>query len=108
MGRKQPMKMLISGNWPAAYMSKVREEHPGVNVVVAPTREEALKEVEDAGAIFGQPGRDVILAGKKLKWIQSPSAGVEWMWNTPELPSLPVTVTNMRGAHATTIAEHFF
>jgi phosphoglycerate dehydrogenase-like enzyme len=94
--------------WPAAYMARVQEEHPQVNFVMAPTPAEALQEVADADAIFGQPGRDVILAGKRLKWIQSPSAGCEWMWNTPELPSLPITVTNMRGAHAATIAEHFF
>lgn len=102
------MKMLITGMWPAAYMARVQEEHPDVEFVIANTPEEALNEVGNADAIFGQPGRDVILAGKQLKWIQSPSAGCEWMWNTPELPSLPITVTNMRGAHATTIAEHFF
>ena len=102
------MKMLITGMWPAAYMARVQEEHPQVNFVMARTADEALREVEDADAIFGQPGRDVILAGKQLKWIQSPSAGCEWMWNTPELPSLDITVTNMRGAHAATIAEHFF
>jgi phosphoglycerate dehydrogenase-like enzyme len=102
------MKLLITGMWPAAYMAQVSEAHPDVNFVMARTQDEALKEVEDADAIFGQPGPDVIRAGKRLKWIQSPSAGVEWMWNTPDLPSLPVTVTNMRGAHAATIAEHFF
>lgn len=102
------MKMLVAGNWLPAYIQGVQEAHPEVTFATAGTPEEALQEVADADAIFGQPGRDVILAGKQLKWIQSPSAGVEWMWNTPELPALPITVTNMRGAHAATIAEHFF
>lgn len=102
------MKLLINGNWPSAYVASVREAFPDVNFVVAPEPDEALREVVDADAIFGQPGREVILAGKQLRWIQSPSAGVEWMWNTPELPSLDIVVTNMRGAHAATIAEHFF
>src|SRR5262245_42351820 len=102
------MKMLITGNWPSAYMGPVREAFPQVDFVQAGDPDDALREVADADAISGRPGRDVILAGKQLRWIQSPSAGVEWMWNTPELPELDVVVTNMRGAHAATIAEHFF
>ena len=102
------MKMLIAGNWPPAYLAQVQSAFPQVTFVQTPTVDEALKEVADADAIFGQPGPEVIRAGKQLKWIQSPSAGCEWMWDTPELPSLDITVTNMRGAHAATIAEHFF
>lgn len=102
------MKMLIAGRWPHSYLDQVRDAFPDVTFVAVTDPEETLREVVDADAIFGQPGRDVILAGKQLKWIQSPSAGCEWMWNTPELPSLDIVVTNMRGAHAATIAEHFF
>ena len=102
------MKMVIAGNWQPGYLGRVRETFPEVNFVHAPDPAEALREVVDADAIFGQPGPDLIRAGKRLKWIQSPSAGCEWMWNIPELPSLDITVTNMRGAHAATIAEHFF
>ena len=102
------MKMLIVGMWPQSYLAQVQEAFPQVTFVSTPDPAKALEEVADADAIFGQPGREVILAGKQLKWIQSPSAGVEWMWNTPELPSLDIVVTNMRGAHAATIAEHFF
>ena len=102
------MKMLIVGRWPEEYLAQVRNAFPEVTFVAAHEPEVAMREVGDADAIFGQPGRHLILAGKQLKWIQSPSAGVEWMWNTPELPSLDIVVTNMRGAHAATIAEHFF
>ena len=102
------MKMLVMAMWPESYLAQVREAFPGVTFVSTNDPATALREVADADAIFGQPGREVILAGKQLKWIQSPSAGVEWMWNTPELPQLDIVVTNMRGAHAATIAEHFF
>ena len=102
------MKMLVAGSWPGAYLGRVREAFPQMTFVMTPDPAEALREVVDADAIFGQPGPELIRAAKQLKWIQSPSAGCEWMWNTPELPSLDITVTNMRGAHAATIAEHFF
>ena len=100
--------MLIIGNWSPAYLGQVREEFPQVEFVMAADPAVALREVADADAVFGQPGPEIIRAAKQLKWIQSPSAGCEWMWNTPELPALDITVTNMRGAHAATIAEHFF
>jgi phosphoglycerate dehydrogenase-like enzyme len=102
------MKMLIAGTWPESYLAQVRDTFPQVTFMMTPDPAEALREVVDADAIFGQPGRELILAGKQLRWIQSPSAGCEWMWHTPELPALDITVTNMRGAHAATIAEHFF
>ena len=47
-------------------------------------------------------------ATPKLRWVQSSSAGVEWMWAVPGLADSDVQVTNMRGAHAATIAEHTF
>jgi phosphoglycerate dehydrogenase-like enzyme len=47
-------------------------------------------------------------SAKQLRWVQSPSAGVEWMWRVPGLQDSDVVVTNMRGAHAVTIAEHTF
>jgi phosphoglycerate dehydrogenase-like enzyme len=102
------MKMLIAGNWQPGYFGQVRESFPDVHFVHVPDPADALREVVDADAIFGQPGPELIRAAKQLRWVQSPSAGCEWMWNTPELPSLDITVTNMRGAHAATIAEHFF
>jgi phosphoglycerate dehydrogenase-like enzyme len=102
------MKMLIAGSWPEAYLGQVREAFPQMTFVMTNDPAVALREVADADAIFGQPGPELIRAAKQLRWVQSPSAGCEWMWDTPELPSLDIAVTNMRGAHAATIAEHFF
>ena len=62
----------------------------------------------DVDAVFGQLTPDEFAAAKRLRWVQSPSAGVEWMWKVPGLADSQVVVTNMRGAHAATIAEHAF
>jgi phosphoglycerate dehydrogenase-like enzyme len=62
----------------------------------------------DVDAVFGQLTADEFAAARQLRWVQSPSAGVEWMWKVPGLADSEVVVTNMRGAHAATIAEHAF
>src|SRR6266567_4322062 len=62
----------------------------------------------DVDALFGQLKADEFASAKQLRWVQSSSAGVEWMWEVPGLADSDVVVTNMRGAHAATIAEHAF
>jgi phosphoglycerate dehydrogenase-like enzyme len=48
-------------------------------------------------------------AAEQIRWIQAGSAGVEWLWNVPALQGRDdVVVTNMRSAHAATIADHCF
>lgn len=62
----------------------------------------------DAGIAFGPVNEELFHAAKKLRWIRSGSAGVEWLVHAPSLRESDVMVTNTRGAHATTIAEHTF
>jgi phosphoglycerate dehydrogenase-like enzyme len=62
----------------------------------------------DIDAVYGQLSSDDFANSKQLRWVQSPSAGVEWLWRVPGLAESDIVVTNMRGAHAATIAEHTF
>jgi phosphoglycerate dehydrogenase-like enzyme len=101
-------KIVLANTPPAERLAQFQQAYPDVQFVAASKRDEAVKLVEDADAFFGGMTNDEFLAAKKLRWIQSPSAGVEWMWNIPGLPETNVVVTNARGAHAATIAEHAF
>jgi phosphoglycerate dehydrogenase-like enzyme len=85
-----------------------RDAYPGVEFVCTSSPDEAKREIVDADAYFGNPSRDIFLAAKKLRWIQAPSAGIEFVHGVPELVESDVVVTNARGAHAATIAEHTF
>jgi phosphoglycerate dehydrogenase-like enzyme len=64
--------------------------------------------IGDVDAVYGQVTADDFPSAHQLRWVQSPSAGVEWMWRVPGLQTSEVQVTNMRGAHAATIAESTF
>ena len=102
------VKIVLAGPPPAERLAQFQQAYPSVQFVAAPKRDEAIKLVEDADAFFGGITDEEFKAAKKLRWVQSPSAGVEWMWKIPTIADSSVTVTNARGAHAATIAEHTF
>ena len=55
---------------------------------------------------FGAPSVELIESAPKLKWIQAPSAGVEFVAKIPKLANSDVLLTNTRGAHGPSIGEH--
>lgn len=79
-----------------------------VTVVRAFDEATARKELVDADAVYGFPSAEALAAARKLRWLQSPSAGVERLWELPDLQRSDVVVTNARGAHAPNMAEHVF
>ncbi|RME54745.1 MAG: D-2-hydroxyacid dehydrogenase [Caldilineae bacterium] len=100
------MKVLVTTPWVNRYLEHFQEEHPQVEFIQRETPEELQNAASDAEVAFGWVDSDLFKAAPKLRWIQSPSAGVEWMRRTPALLESDVVVTNTRGAHASTIAEH--
>jgi phosphoglycerate dehydrogenase-like enzyme len=102
------VKIVLANPAPPDRLAEFQKAYPDVQFVNAPSRDQAVKLVEDADAFFGGMTDEEFKAAKKLKWIQSPSAGVEWMWKIPSIGESQVVVTNARGAHAATIAEHTF
>ena len=100
------MKVLITAGWVERFVDGFRREFPQVEFVIADTAEKIAAQAADAEAAFGPMNSSQLQAAPNLRWIQSPSAGVEWMRNAPELAERDITVCNTRGAHAATIAEH--
>ncbi|MCC6178914.1 MAG: D-2-hydroxyacid dehydrogenase [Chloroflexi bacterium] len=92
----------------AERLAKLQQQYPSVQFVSPEDRADVASQIDDADAVFGTLTGDEFEAARKLRWIQSPSAGVEWMHNVAGLAESNVVVTNMRGAHAVTIAEHAF
>ncbi len=80
----------------------------GVTVVEAFDEETLRAEIADAEAIYGWPAAAVLAHARRLRWIQTSSAGVDQLWSSPALREREVIVTNSRGAHAPNIAEHAF
>jgi phosphoglycerate dehydrogenase-like enzyme len=102
------MKLLVNTQWPEHLLAPVREAYPQVQFVQANDAETTLREIVDADAVFGFMTEEMSRAAKQLRWVQAMSAGVEWIWETPTLQQGDAVLTNMRGSHAATIAEHTF
>lgn len=102
------MKVVMTANWVAHYVEMFRDNFPQVEFVGGATPDEIIAAGADAEIAFGPVDQKLLEGLKNLKWIASASAGVEWMRNAPGLPATDITVTNTRGAHASTIAEHTF
>lgn len=93
-------------NVPGSEISRLAASFPGVRFVSPATREEAEAALPEADAVFGYLVRPYNLASAaKLRWVHSPAAGVTGLL-FPELAASAVTLTNGRGLHARSMAEH--
>ncbi len=102
------MKLLIIGSWDQDRLAEVRKTFPQVEFTAASDQDKILREIPDAEVVYGGITREAFLAARKLKWIQNTGAGVEKLARISEIAGSDVIVTNTRGAHAATIAEHTF
>jgi phosphoglycerate dehydrogenase-like enzyme len=78
---------------------------PSAQLVECKSEEEAIAQVGDAHASYGFLSAPVIRAGKSLRWVQQPSAGVEHLVEMPELLQSDIILTNMQRAYGPEIAD---
>lgn len=100
------MKVLVTTPWVDRYVDRFRNDFPQVEFATGDTPEELASAAAGAKVAIGPMSEELFEAAPDLRWIQSASAGVEWMQRVPSLIESDVTVTNTRGAHADSIAEH--
>jgi len=98
----RPVTFVSARNWPEEWLEELRQAAPGSRVIQSKGFEGApLDEIE---AVYGGVGRDLFPKMRKLRWIQTSSAGVEGALY-PELIASPVVLTNCRGLFSIFIAE---
>jgi phosphoglycerate dehydrogenase-like enzyme len=68
-------------------------------------REALLKEVAEADAIIGTPSKEIVVAAKKLRWLQITSAGAE-EYIYPEIVNSNIVLTNAKTLSSEAIADH--
>jgi phosphoglycerate dehydrogenase-like enzyme len=99
------MKLLLYGRNTADWLPRLREAAPGVAIESAASEQEAIELVADADAFFGTITPGILAAARRLRWIQTPMAGLE-RYFFPALVEHPVVVTNMRGIFHDMIPDH--
>jgi phosphoglycerate dehydrogenase-like enzyme len=96
----------LAWNIPPGNVTALRERFPQHTFLHARSNDEALEMAGAADILFTAVLRpDVFEAARKLQWIHSPAAGLEFVL-FPAVVESPVLVTNSRGLSADSIAEH--
>lgn len=83
----------------------LQQAYPAIEFVHCADQKALPEAIADAEVYMGHVNRDVFLAAKRLKWIQSPSTGVNYYLAVPELRDGDVILTGARGTHAACVAE---
>jgi phosphoglycerate dehydrogenase-like enzyme len=92
--------------FPPAQVERLRQQFPHHTFTDAPSREVRLRELADAEVAFlSHLKPDEFAVASRLRWIQSPAAGVAGLL-FPEFVASDVLLTNARGIHGDAMAEH--
>ena len=95
-------------NWqlPASAVERIRREVPDASVVHATSDEELVEAIRDAdAALLTRLSPEQFACSSRLRWIHSAAAGVGRLL-FPALAESDVVLTNSRGIHGVTMAEH--
>ena len=101
------MKMLVSIDFPENHLQAIAAAAGahGYEAVFCKTDEEAMEHTDGAEIIFGF-SRALAEAAPELKWMNTPSAGVNHLTGSEVFTSGKALLTNSSGAYGVTIAEH--
>lgn len=87
-------------------VTELREKFPNFQVVKLTSKERVIQELADTDILFAWAVRPQhIAAAPQLKWIHTGMAGLSWIL-IPEVVESNLIVSNSKGVHAITIAEH--
>jgi phosphoglycerate dehydrogenase-like enzyme len=98
----QNRKKVLVPAWEPERLEDLKRAVPEVDLVVA---KNSLEQIRDVDAAFGFIDPAHIRSGKKLRWVQQGSAGVEGVVTIPELAERDITLTNMQRTFGPEIAD---
>jgi phosphoglycerate dehydrogenase-like enzyme len=104
-GWAPPRKVVLMGA-DAERVAWMQPAAPGVKLVAAPERTDAVREAADADAVIGECVPEVIQAGPRIRWVQRMYAGVERCIAIPAFAERGIVLTNMQKVAGSVMAEH--
>ena len=92
--------------WPEWAADELQRNFPAFEIVRLTSKERLLTEIQNADIFFAWTvSEEAFRAARKLKWIHTGMAGVNWILIPPVVES-DVLVSNSKGVHAVPVAEH--
>ncbi len=86
-------------------LGDLREQFPNVEFEYCPAARDLNHAIRTADVFVGGMTEDLFKDAKQLKWIQSPSSGVDKYLSIPDLAAGDVLLTSASGAHGPGLAE---
>lgn len=99
------MKFLVYPAVSDEELAQLQSVAGNAQIVNAADETVAAQHIVDADGLYGRLDAYLLGRAKKLRWVQSPVAGVE-KYLFPELVESDITVTNMAGIYSDQIADH--
>jgi phosphoglycerate dehydrogenase-like enzyme len=108
-GKAVPLTYVAAG-LSAEEVADLKAVAPNVHVIEVGSREEAMAHAGEAQGVDGRlVTPEFLKQAEHLVWVQSPSAGVNWLLENEALRQDPdIVLTNMRAVHGPAIADHAF
>jgi phosphoglycerate dehydrogenase-like enzyme len=103
---EEEMRLVLSPPKGETWLSALRQAVPDAEIVEAEENDVA-QAIRSADAFYGRIRPEWLAAAPRLRWIQTPVAGLEHAM-FPELVASPVVLTNMRGIYSDHIADHAY
>lgn len=102
------MKVLVGPNpfGLEAIVPKLAAAYPEVEFVYCADRADMPAQIADAAVFFGWLRQHEWDAAQALRWVQSPSSGVDYFLQVEGLAESDVVLTNAKGTHGACLAEH--
>jgi phosphoglycerate dehydrogenase-like enzyme len=102
---REPLRILTSTAFTPEELNHLRKAAQGraVEIITASSQEEFRAKLPTAEVVFGGIRAADLDYAPKLKWIQTPAAGMEGF--DPKVLASPIVVTNMARVYAPGIAE---
>jgi cyclase len=102
-GWTKPKRIVVPNLMPAR-LAELKRIAPEILFVPVKSAEEAAREAPGADAVLGFCTDDIVRAGKKLRWIQVASAGVD-KYVTAELKSTKIVLTNTSRIYGPNVSD---
>lgn len=99
------MKFLIYPAVDGNELQEIQSVSSEVDVLNLASENQALEIIPEVDAMYGRITPELLARAKKLRWIQTPMAGLEH-YMFPALAQSDVTLSNMQGIYSDNIADH--
>ncbi len=104
--KRLPLKIWLASNLSEEIEEEIKSISPEITLYKTNSEEEKKKILPEMHACFGFINETELKQAKQLKWVHSPSAGVENYLYPEMMQRTDIELSNAKGCYAPAIAEH--